>query len=74
MKITTVFVHPPIPARDADWAAYADPEGITGRGATEREAIDDFAEQLEEAAYERGWQDGTKNRAVVARDIAESPK
>ena len=42
MPITTEFILPPIPIRDFDWAAYRDPEGHIGRGATEAEAITDF--------------------------------
>lgn len=43
--ITTEYVHPPIPLRQFDWAAYRDPEGLTGQGATEAEAIADLLEQ-----------------------------
>lgn len=58
MKIITSFVHPSIPAGDADWAAYIDPEGFTGRGKTEREAIEDLVEHLVADAYDEGWNDG----------------
>ena len=42
-KIVTEFVHPPIPDRGMDWVAhYDDPEGKTGSGETEAEAIADL--------------------------------
>lgn len=42
-NIVTEFVYPPIPLRQFDWAAhYDDPEGPTGTGATEQEAIDNL--------------------------------
>jgi hypothetical protein len=51
----TEFVHPPIPIRSMDWAAYDDDDCMCpechptiGRGATEAEAIADLQEQLNE--------------------------
>ena len=44
-KVQTEYVYPPIPDRSMDWAAYRDPEGLTGRGPTERAAIADLLEQ-----------------------------
>ncbi len=49
--ITTNFVYPPVPYRDQDWSATVDgyePGEAIGRGATERAAIADLLEQLEE--------------------------
>lgn len=46
--IVTEFVYPPIPIRRFDWVAhYDDPEGPTGHGATEAEAIADLTENYE---------------------------
>lgn len=50
-KIVTEFVYPPIPIRTSDWSAALDgyePGDCLGYGATEREAIEDLREQLEE--------------------------
>lgn len=42
-KIVTHFEYPPIPVRHFDWCAhYDDPEGATGWGKTEQEAISDL--------------------------------
>ncbi len=42
-KIVTEFVYPPIPLRQFDWVAhYDDPEGHTGTGVTEQDAINDL--------------------------------
>lgn len=42
-KIVTEHVYPPIPVRFMDWVAhYDDPEGPSGRGTTEAEAIRDL--------------------------------
>jgi len=51
--IRTSYDYPPIPARDADWSAWRDPEGITGRGATEEAAIADFLDQEAEQMAEK---------------------
>lgn len=54
MKIKTHYDPPPIPLRQFDWTAIDDetyggePSDPIGRGATEKEAIDDLLEQLEE--------------------------
>lgn len=42
------FVYPPIPERCCDYAAYRDPEGKVGRGATPFIAINDLIEQESE--------------------------
>ena len=50
-KIITTFVYPPIPDRRWDWQAITDDyEGGAplGSGATEREAVLDLLDQLEE--------------------------
>jgi hypothetical protein len=41
MKIVTSHMPPPIPTRNFDWVAYfeGDEEGLSGHGATEKEAI-----------------------------------
>jgi hypothetical protein len=42
-KVVTQFVYPPIPDRRCDWCAhYDDPEGPTGWGGTEEDAIQDL--------------------------------
>ena len=42
-KIVTNYIYPPIPQRHFDWLAhYDDPEGPTGYGPTEQDAIDDL--------------------------------
>lgn len=49
-KIVTHYVYPPIPIRTMDWAAWFDdvgPEGPTGSGATEEEAIRDLLENAD---------------------------
>jgi len=52
MKIVTQYVHPPIPARTHDWAAYFDNDNCddhrTGYGPTEAAAVADLLEQLED--------------------------
>jgi hypothetical protein len=50
-QIITSFVYPPIPVRDFDWTATLDgyePGELVGTGKTEKEAIDDLLEQLDE--------------------------
>lgn len=50
-KIRTEYVHPPIPDRSNDWSAVFDGyEGgdPIGWGATEKEAIQDLIEQVED--------------------------
>ena len=51
-KIRTSFIHPPIPDRSFDWAAWDDNKGEdmskVGMGPTERAAVDDLMEKLEE--------------------------
>jgi hypothetical protein len=43
MKIVTEYWAKPIPLRTFDWCAhFDDPEGATGYGATEQDAIDDL--------------------------------
>lgn len=47
-KIVTNYIYPPIPDRRFDWCAhYDDPEGPTGYGPTEAEAIADLVENYE---------------------------
>lgn len=54
MKIKTYYDPPPIPLRNFDWTAIddetygGDPGNPIGRGATEKEAIADLLEQMEE--------------------------
>ena len=46
--IITEYIHPPIPIRQFDWSAIRngyEPGNIIGRGATEKEAINDLLEQ-----------------------------
>lgn len=47
-----------------------------GHGATEREAINDLVDQIDEAAYERGWRDGLaharKAGDALARSVCEA--
>ena len=54
-KIVTNFAQPPIPTRNCDWSAvFDDYDGAedsncpVGRGATEKEAIADLIEKVEE--------------------------
>jgi len=47
------FIYPPIPERCCDYAAYRDPEGLVGRGATPFLAINDLIEQESEAIRAR---------------------
>lgn len=54
MNIKTEYVPKPIPARQFDWEAWDDDTydgepGQVGLGATEKEAIDDLREKLDEA-------------------------
>lgn len=43
MKIVTICVYPPISIRSFDWVAhYDEPEGPTGHGKTEIDAINDL--------------------------------
>jgi hypothetical protein len=45
-KIVTEHIFPPIPVRQFDWLAhFDDPEGLTGHGATENEAIDQLLDK-----------------------------
>lgn len=53
-KIITHFDYPPIPVRNCDWSAvFDDYDGAEdsncpiGRGATEKEAVQDLIEQVE---------------------------
>jgi hypothetical protein len=51
MKITTTYIHPPIPCRGYDWCAYEDGEeegALYGWGRTEEEAIESFKMFCEE--------------------------
>ena len=51
MKIITEFVYPPIPNRNFDWSAVTDnyePNDPIGYGKTEREAINDLLDLLED--------------------------
>lgn len=50
--IHTVYTCPPIGDRRWDWCAYRDPEGDTGRGATEAEAIADLLDKEAEDDHE----------------------
>lgn len=55
MKIKTIYVYPPIPIRDFDWAAYdADTyDGVSGKvgfGATKEQAIRELEEILRQDA------------------------
>jgi hypothetical protein len=52
MKIKTNFDYPPIPIRTMDWSAWDDstydgPGCKVGQGATEREAVQDLLDQLD---------------------------
>ena len=50
-NIVTDYVSPPIPSRNFDWVAYLDgreEEGVYGYGQTEREAVNELLELLEE--------------------------
>lgn len=54
-KIITNFDHPPIPARNMDWSAvFDDYDGAedsncpVGRGATEKEAVEDLICSVED--------------------------
>lgn len=53
-KICTTHDYPPIPLRNFDWSAYRDgsEEGITGQGATESEAVFNFAQEVVESEPE----------------------
>jgi hypothetical protein len=51
LRIRTNFVHPPIPDRSFDWAAWIDGEeegNIQGRGRTESDAVAELLETLAE--------------------------
>ena len=51
LRIRTEFVHPPIPLRQYDWAAWIDGEEerhIVGRGMTESEAVSELLTTLDE--------------------------
>lgn len=50
-KIVTDYIHPPIPTRNCDWAAYYDGDdeyGPRGWGTTEAEAIQDLKDNFGE--------------------------
>lgn len=49
-NIVTTYVCPPIPFRNMDWSAHIDGQegGIYGHGKTEKEAINDLLELIEE--------------------------
>lgn len=51
-RIRTSFVHPPIPDRSYDWAAWIDgeEEGATGRGRTESDAVAELLGLIPQAA------------------------
>lgn len=52
LRIRTEFVHPPIPDRRFDWAAWIDGQeesNIIGRGLTESDAVTQLLETLSEA-------------------------
>lgn len=52
-RIRTDYIYPPIPVRSFDWQATGDgyePGCPIGHGATEREAIEDLLDQMEDAA------------------------
>ncbi len=54
MKISTNYIFPSIPLRDFDWIAYIEGEeelNINGFGKTEKEAISNLIEQLNESEY-----------------------
>lgn len=71
MKIVTSYDRPPIPARDADWSAIdsdtydGDPDSNCpiGRGATERDAINNLVEEMLDRE-ERRFADETTGRAA----------
>lgn len=67
-KIVTSYEFPPIPSRHFDWCAhYDDPEGPTGWGATEQEAIEECAKIADRwAACE------SLGATLVARTIASA--
>lgn len=70
MKIRTTNVCPPIPDRSCDWSAVDDEtyEGSEesncpiGRGATERDAINDLVQQMVDNAYDNGFRGGEEVR------------
>ena len=59
MKITTSYIHPPVPSTSHDWMAYLDGDdgegvyGLTGYGPTECEALRALAEAMAEFILER---------------------
>ncbi len=50
LKIRTEYVHPPIPDRTSDWAAWidGDEEWLMAYGATKQQAIDALLERIAE--------------------------
>jgi hypothetical protein len=78
--IRTTFIHPPIPMRQFDWVAYYDgqePDGPTGWGRTEEEAIADLKEQAEPVTTEevqRIRQNWEQYEAELARCRQEGAK
>lgn len=53
--ILTSYVHPPIPTRRFDWAAYRDPESkLCGWGPTPEAAIADLLEEEAVLAEDNG--------------------
>lgn len=49
-KILTSYIFPPIPSRHWDWCAYVDgEENICEFGYTEKEAIENLKEMLDES-------------------------
>ena len=54
LNIRVVYIYPPIPSRDFDYAVYddntyeGDPSQVVGYGATEEAAIQDFLTRMEE--------------------------
>lgn len=75
MKIQTSSPLPGIwQAIDADTyddATDAKPQCI-GHGSTEREAIEDLAQAIDEAAYDRGWRDGMAYARKAGDELARS--
>jgi len=49
-NIVTDFLHPPIPSRSFDWVAFIDgqEDDAVGYGKTEREAVNELLELLED--------------------------
>ena len=64
LGVVTSFVNPPIPHRGCDWSAHfdGDEEGRIGRGATEREAIEELLDTDLTVMFYAGY---TAERAVA---------